>query len=237
VSSTHASHPSTTSALERAFNYAVDREHLVALAGADLATSTCQFLPPNLAGYHRYCPYMHLGRLDGPYTGPDPAKARRLVTESHTRGATVVLRDVNAQGTTPITRYLVSVLHGLGYRVRFTTGDAKPGDQVAVSRWSIDYPDPSDVLVPVISCGSASNTFHFCDRRVEQEMARAVALETSRPQAAARLWAKVDRDVTDEAPWVPYLNIGSIDIVSQRVGNYIYTAIAQGALYDQLWVR
>jgi ABC-type transport system substrate-binding protein len=99
VSSTHASHPSTTSALERAFNYAVDREHLVALAGADLATSTCQFLPPNLAGYHRYCPYMHLGRLDGPYTGPDPAKARRLVTESHTRGATVVLRDVNAQGT------------------------------------------------------------------------------------------------------------------------------------------
>jgi peptide/nickel transport system substrate-binding protein len=222
----------------QAFNYAVDRRHLIALGGADLATPTCQLLPPNLAGYRRYCPYMRAGHVDGPYTGPDPAKARRLIAASHTRGERVVLRETAAQGISPITRYLVSVLRDLGYRVKLVTGDARRSDQVANTGWAIDYPDASTMLVPMVGCGAVvANPFSFCDRRIDREMTRALALEVDRPQAAARLWAKVDREVTDEAPWVPYLNPRAADVVSGRVGNYVYTAARQGALYDQLWVR
>ncbi len=82
----------------QAFNYAVDRRRLVALAGADLVTSTCQFLPPNLAGYHRYCPYTVGGDPDGPYVGPDPVKARHLLAASHTRGERVVFRETATLG-------------------------------------------------------------------------------------------------------------------------------------------
>ena len=199
----------------QAFNYAVDRRRLVALAGADLVTSTCQFLPPNLAGYHRYCPYTVGGDPDGPYVGPDPVKARHLLAASHTRGERVVFRETAMLGPTPITTYLVSVLRGLGYRVRIARGDPTPRDQVASGGWGLDYPDASDLFLPIAGCGSpgSANPFHFCDRGIEDEMAHALALEIDRPQAAARLWAKVDRDVTDEAPWVPYLNQGTVDIV------------------------
>jgi ABC-type transport system substrate-binding protein len=222
----------------QAFNDAVDRRRLVALAGADKVTPTCQFLPPNLAGYRRYCPYMRGNNVDGPYTGPDLAKARRLVAASHTRGERVVFRDPSQHGPTVITRYLLSVLRGLGYRVRLARGEPKPRDQITGGGWGIDYPDTSAMLLPIVGCGSASNTFSFCEARIDRDMARAVALEINRPQAAARLWANVDRDVTDEAPWVPYLNERSVDVVSARTGNYVFTAQgAAGPLYDQLWVR
>jgi peptide/nickel transport system substrate-binding protein len=224
--------------VRQAFNDAVDRRHVVALAGADLATSTCQFLPPNLAGYRRYCPYMRGGNVGGEYAGPDLAMARRLVAASRTHGKKVVFRVADPKQPTPIERYLASVLNGLGYRVRFAAGDATLRDQMVVNGWAIDYPDTSAMLLPIVGCRSASNTFSFCEARIDREMARAVALEINRPQAAARLWAKVDRDVTDEAPWVPYLNQRSVDIVSARTGNYVFTAQgAAGPLYDQLWVR
>ena len=224
--------------VRQAFNDAVDRRRLVVLGGADLVTSTCQLLPPNLPGYRRYCPYMLGSHVDGPYLGPDLAKARRLIAASHTRGQKIVFRDVAALGPTSITQYLVARLRTLGYRVQLVRGEPKPGDQVAGGAgWSIDYPDASSFLIPIVGCGSPSNAFHFCNRRIDRELKKALAVDVDGPQAAARLWAKVDRDVTDEAPWVPYLNEGTVDIISRRVGNYVYSVRAQGVLYDQLWVR
>ena len=43
--------------VRRALNYAVDRRHLVELAGGPaLAQPTCQILPAGFPGYHPYCP-------------------------------------------------------------------------------------------------------------------------------------------------------------------------------------
>ena len=44
----------------QAVNYATDRNKLVQIEGGpELATPTCQLLPPNSPGYRYYCPFGH----------------------------------------------------------------------------------------------------------------------------------------------------------------------------------
>ena len=63
-----------------AVNYAIDRNEAAKLV-PNLAAPACQVLPPNVAGYVRYCPY-----------SPDLVKARALVAASGTAGQAVTCR-------------------------------------------------------------------------------------------------------------------------------------------------
>jgi ABC-type transport system substrate-binding protein len=42
----------------------------------------------------------------------------------------------------------------------------------------------------------------------------ALALETSDPKAANRLWAQIDREIVDQAPWLPTVNLNTVDFLS-----------------------
>jgi YVTN family beta-propeller protein len=70
--------------------------------------------------------------------------------------------------------------------------------------------------------------------RADRLASRAQAAQN--PAAARRLWARVDRLVTDQAPWVPILNEALAAFVSSRVGNYQQSP-AYAYLLDQMWVR
>ena len=59
-----------------------------------------------------------------------------------------------------------------------------------------------------------ANPAEFCNPAIDREIARAQALQTSDPEAASRLWAKVDRDITDQAPWVAFANGVVLEVVS-----------------------
>ena len=74
-------------------------------------------LPPNFAGYRRYCPYTIEPSADGTYTGPDLAKAQALVAASGTNGQTVTVW-IGAKPGVPLAAYFVSVLKSLGYKAR-----------------------------------------------------------------------------------------------------------------------
>jgi hypothetical protein len=60
--------------------------------------------------------------------------------------------------------------------------------------------------------------------------------DSSDPSAALLIWAQVDRDVTDAAPWVPLAAMDEDDFMSARVSNYQYNPVF-GVLLDQLSVR
>ena len=60
--------------------------------------------------------------------------------------------------------------------------------------------------------------------------------EAARSPTATALWAKADRQFTDQAPIVPFVTPSITDLVSHRVGNYQYNP-QLGVLIDQLWVR
>jgi YVTN family beta-propeller protein len=241
--------------VRRALNYAVDRNKIVAInGGLGNAAVGCQVLPPGADGYRPYCPYTVHPDAAGSYRGPDLAKARRLVTASGTKGepVSVWFYDIpigRANGT-----YLTSVLRSLGYdaRLKLVPHDGRstwaPGHQIGVGGWGGDYPSANDIFYP-FTCASYApkptanaNTAAFCDRRIDLEITRARALQTTDPSAASALWSRIDREITDQAPWVTMHTFVHSDFVSRRAGNYAYCFLSDfngttGACLDRLWVR
>jgi peptide/nickel transport system substrate-binding protein len=61
-------------------------------------------------------------------------------------------------------------------------------------------------------------------------------VQLDEPAAAGALWAEIDREIIDQAPYVWLHDPIVIDFVSARVGNYQST-LQWGALLDQLWVQ
>ena len=192
----------------------------------------------------------------GAWTAPDLALARHLVEKSGTIGdhVTMLYSNEGAPFPSPATaRYLVSVLDELGYRasIRRTgaysywgmLGDSRNRVQAGFFQWFQDYPAPSDFIDPLFTCSSFlpqnENNFNeaeFCDRRIDAQAQRAVASQSVDPTAAENGWAAIDRELTDEAPWVPLYNPRDLTFLSAKVGNYQFHPYWT-LLIDQLWVR
>ena len=71
---------------------------------------------------------------------------------------------------------------------------------------------------------------------LDRQIARAAAQQATNPVAAASLWARLDRRLTDLAILVPTVTPNEIDFLSSRVRNYLYNPV-WGALIDQFWTR
>jgi ABC-type transport system substrate-binding protein len=95
---------------------------------------------------------------------------------------------------------------------------------------------PYNFFAPWLTCAAAYNHGWFCDPRLDREIGRAQALESTDPRGAAARWATLDRLVTDAAAWVPLVNPRQIDFVSARVRNYQHGPLG-GIIADQLVVR
>jgi ABC-type transport system substrate-binding protein len=140
----------------------------------------------------------------------------------------------------------VSVLDSIGYRAKLRVGadpygqaDAQSRIQVGFFAWGPLFAAPAGFIPSGLSCAATweqGHTSRFCDPAIDREMARAEALQTTDPVQATNLWAKVDHQLTDAAPWAPFANGVVLEVVSKRVGNYQYNP-EWGTLLDQLWVR
>ena len=234
--------------VRRAVNLATDRAVLVKLhGGPEVGTPTCQFLPLAFPGYEPYCPYSAKPSRGRGWTAPDIGRARRLIAESGTAGATVVV-TVPVEERNRFGRYFVSLLRKLGFHARqhvlsdeayfdriYARGS---GEQMGFVGWSADFLSPSTFIDPHFTCSSVfdasvENVSNLCDRGVTRAVARARA--TTGADAAAA-WAAVDHRLVDLAPAVPIASDRTTIFVSKRVGNV--TPHAQWTmLLDQMWVR
>jgi peptide/nickel transport system substrate-binding protein len=243
--------PFDSLAARKALNFAVDRARLRDLTvGRGLGSVTCHILPPDLTGYRSYCPYTAEPSSRGTWTAPDLARARRLVSASGTAGEAVTVwipsmfASSARQRATTSSRCLTTSATG---RTRFAydpfLNEDKLRLQLGFTGWYPDFGTPSSFITPLLTCRSYdrnnalnNNSAEFCSPGIDREIARARTLQTTDPGAASALWAKIDRDLTDKAPWVPYANGVALDVVSTRVGNYQLNP-QLGTLLDQLWVK
>jgi len=245
-------------AARQSLNYAIDRATLIQLIGGPLmAQPTCQILPAAMPGYQPYCPYTINPSSKGGWTAPDLAKAERLVTASGTRGAkvTVVTGAFGTHIPTQATgHYLVSVLDRLGYRASLQVitdpnayvqrlYDSRQRTQLGWFSWYQDYPAPSGFIRTLLTCqsfipGNAGNmnAAEFCNQRIDAQVEQAFALQPHAAGTAGALWARVDQEIVDQAPWVPIYNPRSLVLLSARTGNYQFAPYLS-VLIDQLWVR
>jgi peptide/nickel transport system substrate-binding protein len=213
--------------LETGVRSADSRQVVRLWGGRDSARITCQFLPPNFPGYRAYCRFTVSPNAARKWTAPDLAKARRLVAASGTKGMPVVLEAFPPGPDPKIGRYLASVLRSLDYRVRLYAHMPGTLEQFWASRrkigatltwWIADYPAASN-FIRIFRCGHRPNVSEFCDRRIDAQIKRALALQVSDPGRANELWTKIDHALVDQAPLVPLLNPQALDFVSKRLGN------------------
>ena len=247
--------PFTNIKARQAVNYAIDRARIMQLLHHDPgeAAPTCQILPADFPGYKRYCPYT-TGTQNGNWHGPDMAKARRLAKESGTTNVPVTMWTGNDRADKAVGSYLVQLLKDLGYQAklhavspdRYFTAifNSRNKIQLGVSGWGADFPAASNFFLPTLTCHSfyldptnTNNQAGFCDPQVDRLASKAQAAQLTDPAYARRLWAQVDRIVTNQAPWAPVDDESySTGFVSARVGNYQDSPF-YGPLVDQMWVR
>jgi peptide/nickel transport system substrate-binding protein len=230
--------------VRRALNYAVDRKRVAALHGsALLAQPTCQLVPPSVPGYRPYCPYTIAPDASGDWKAPDLAKARALIAASGTRGQTIVVWSFAYFRSE--SQYFVALLRQLGYRARlhyipdlasyFSALAKTPSAQAGFAGW-FGAPLAVDTL-STLRCEFEGNQAHFCDPRLDAQVARLAKEEPADPAGTTKLAATIDRKITDQAPWVPLFTPQFASLTSTRVGNYQFNRYSAVTLFDQLWVR
>jgi peptide/nickel transport system substrate-binding protein len=224
----------------QAVNYATDRNALIKIyGGPKLAIPTCQVLPPNMPGYKPYCPYT-VNPGSGKWTGPDMAKAKQLIAASGTKGMAVKVNSDTTDVDKAFGTYFVGLLNQLGYKAtpQFLSNDiqypfiqnSKNKVPFAFSDWFADYPAASDFLNILLGCGSfhpnsnsSPNIAEFCNKGIQAKMDNAATVGVKNVQQANNIWAQVDKETTDQAPWVAMFNPKLVDLVSKRVKGYQFS--------------
>ena len=238
----------------QAINYAANRTAYVKIAGGpSLAVPTCQILPPNYPSYSPYCPYT-AGTDHTHWTGPDIAKAKQLVQQSHTAGMKVVVDGTNDQVGKALVEQMVSDLNAIGYKASpqllaasiqypFVQNSSNSGKwNVGWSAWYQDYPAQSDFLNVLLGCGTihpnsdaSPNIAAYCSKSTQAQINQAESMATSNPSGAAALWTKIDHEDTNAAPWVDMYNPKQIDFLSSNVHGYSWSP-QWYILIDRLWL-
>jgi peptide/nickel transport system substrate-binding protein len=223
----------------KAVNYATDRNALVKVyGGPKLAVPTCQVLPPNFPGYQPYCPYTK--NPGGKWSAPDMAKAQQLMKASGMKGQAVKVNTSNDPVGKGLGLYFVGLLNQLGFKATLQaqspaiqypySQNSKNHVQIAYSAWYQDYPAASDFLNILLGCASfhpnsnaSPNIAEFCNKGIQTQMNKALQVGITDPEKANALWAKVDRAVTDQAPWVDMFNPKIIDFTSAKITNHVFS--------------
>ncbi len=220
-------------------NFATDHNALVKIyGGPKLAQPTCQILPPNFPGYKPYCPYTK--SPGSKWSAPDLAKAQQLINASGTKGAAVKVNTDTNEVDKAIGLYFVGLLNKLGYKAQLQAlstdiqytfcQNSKNKVQFCFSSWYQDYPAASDFLNVLLGCGSyvpnsdaSPNISEYCDPSTQAKMDQALKLGFTDQAKANTIWTQVDKQVVDNAVWVPLFNPKFVDLLGKRVKGYLFS--------------
>lgn len=236
----------------QAVNYAVDRAAIVKLfGGSNLAAPVCTILPPGFPGHVDDCQYSK--PAGATWTAPDLEKAKQLVQESGTAGQEVQVIVQDDEVNKAIGENVASTLTQIGYKatakpisgnIQFTyIQNTKNKVQISLSQWYQDYPAASDFLNVLLGCASfvpesdsSINIAGYCNKDVQAQMDKALALGVTDQKAADEIWAQVDKAVMTDSPQAPLITPKKIDFLGKRVGNYQFSKQFY-MLVSQLWVQ
>jgi peptide/nickel transport system substrate-binding protein len=209
-----------------AVQYAVDPQAIISGVYGGLGRPTQNFLPPGYPQYKKINEW-HF----------DLAKAKQLVQQSGTAGATVDVYGPNEDPSKSSTEYLAGQLTKIGYKPKLhllshavyfqTIGNQATKAQAMFTDWYQDYPHPIDWFDTLLN-GDRITKIHNNNvgnvnvPSVNKEINDLKKITTLTPAVNDR-WAKVDKDLM----WtyhttVPYMNRSSTDFFSSKMDMNCY---------------
>ena len=211
----------------QAVNYAIDRNAIISGVYGGLGRPTQNFLPPDYPQYKKLSAFTF-----------DIAKAKQLVQQSGTAGASVDVYGPNEDPSKASTEYLASQLSKIGYKpklhllshqVYFTTiGNQATKAQAGFTDWYQDYPHPIDWFDVLLNGDRITQTHNNNPGNVDvasvnKEINALKKITELTPEVDAR-WAKVDKDLmVTYATSVPYMNRSQTDFFSTRMDLSCYS--------------
>ena len=237
--------------VRRALNLAIDRRAIGRIYGGGRGSDTDL---PGAAARHTglvqgYCPYRgNPGSTSAWRADPtSPAHSSWSRRPAPAGLAVTVWGWTDDPTISPrVTGYTAGVLRRLGYRVRVRLVPHSFLDDPRTRRLQSHPVDPSRLaryepvqLLCAVAVVRRSDEPRLVLRLATRSCNRAVPTPSRRwtREAAAALWARIDRQATgDKAAWVPLVNPRLIDFVSARVRNYQFHPY-WGILANQLVVE
>jgi peptide/nickel transport system substrate-binding protein len=204
----------------QAVNYAIDRNAIISGVYGGLGRPTQNFLPPDYPQYKK---------ID--YWKFDLAKAKQLVQQSGTAGATVDVYGPNEDPSKASTEYLASQLSKIGYKpklhllshqVYFTTiGNQATKAQAGFTDWYQDYPHPIDWFDVLLNGNRITKTHNNNPGNVDVKSVNAeieaLKKETELTPEVNNRWAKVDKDLmVTNATTIAYMNRSATDFFGPK---------------------
>jgi peptide/nickel transport system substrate-binding protein len=216
--------PFDNAKVREAVNLAVDKRAVQRLYGG-LFSPTCNFLPPNMLGYHRIdpCPW------GDPNGTPDVARAKQLIREAGAQGAPVTVWGTDQDPDPKVVQYYADLLNTLGLKatprtISFsiflqTVGNARTGAQTGLVNWAQDFPHPADFMFLVsgktITPTGNPNFGDVADPVLTNGIERLKRAPDLR--ATADQWATLDRLLVQRAYVVPLGDLKRTTFMSSRM--------------------
>ncbi|HEX5195562.1 MAG TPA: ABC transporter substrate-binding protein [Solirubrobacteraceae bacterium] len=223
--------------VRQAINYAVSRAALVKIFGGQ-GTPTENLIPSGLGATasNNFYPY-------------NPAKAKALVTQSHTKGMAVQVWASNTDPQPAAAQYMASVLNSLGYKATVKTLDEGiyydtvaaqvTNPQVSYNEWDQDFPEADDYIEGLLDGNEITNvgnnnTANFNVPSVNQRIdaIKKLPLGSGRDAQWAALGAQVMRDY---APYVPFMDRAFPKFESARVHGQVFNETFY-ELFPSMWL-
>jgi ABC-type transport system substrate-binding protein len=210
--------------VRKAINFAIDRPAIARQAGAYGGVVTDQFLPPTLRGFRDARIY--------PLGGPDLARAKALM---HRRHFKFTLYSPNDPISSSQTQVIKSNLAAIGIDVTVKLfpfnvllaliENVKTPYDMIWNAWFADYPDPVDFINILLDGNNIQpqnnqNTSQLNDPALNKRMEAAARLSgRARYAAYGNLDVQIMRR---DAPWATVYNATVREVVSDRVGCYVF---------------
>jgi peptide/nickel transport system substrate-binding protein len=207
--------------VRQAVNYAIDRGALQRIVWGGLGRPTQNVLPPTYPSYRKLKLYGH-----------NVSKAKQLINQAGVKGAKVTVWTRDVSDARDAAQYYTSVLNNIGFDAKLnilprttyytTIGNATTHAQTGWARWLEDYPHPSDwfdVLLNGnrITAQENNNYANYSNKTTNSEIESLNRAPVLTAAVNAR-WAKVEKQIMQQAPWAPWSNRVFPEFFSKKMG-------------------
>ncbi len=214
--------------VREAIAWAVDRDKLVKLQ-AGQAQALYQFYPPGMPGH-----------VEGKkYYDYDPEKARQLLAEAgYPDGFKTMLYTDNVDPNPKLMQSVQADLKVIGIDAELKTmsNNAFYNQQSTPKTltmgsfgWWMDFPDPSDWILPLFSKASAvpggMNSSFWWSQELEDAFAEAQSMTD--PEARIEAFSKMQDIIAAETPYAPLYSLIQTTMCSKNVGGFYLHPVYQ----------
>jgi peptide/nickel transport system substrate-binding protein len=207
--------------VRQAVNWAIDRSALQRIVWGGLGRPTQNVLPPTYPSYRRLTLYGH-----------NLSKARQMITQAGAKGAKVTVWTREVSDALTAAQYYTSVLNSIGLDAKLTTlprstyyttiGNVNTHAQTGWARWLEDYPHPSDWFDVLLNgdriTATDNNNYALYSNKKTNTAIEALNKEPVLTKSVNDRWAKVEKQIMQQAPWAPWSNRVFPEFFSKKMG-------------------